>query len=123
LARRRCALSGCRSTEHLPLLGLEEPSRVLGEFSQFDPLSCIGAPALGNALLVMPVHGVDSCLKPLMLGTHANVGCLLQASGIEIHGLVSFRRRRPWAQSRPEVRCLPLCTSAGLEANVSTERG
>jgi hypothetical protein len=69
----------------LPLLGLEEPSRVLGKLPQLDPLSCIGAAALGNALLVMTVHGVDSCLKPLMLGAQADESCLLQAAGIEIH--------------------------------------
>jgi len=119
-----CALFSrrCR-TKHLPLLGFEEPSRVLGKLLQLDPLSCIGATAMRNALLVMAVHGVNPCLKPLMLGAQANESCLLQAPGIEIHGYLAFRCRRPWAQSRFEVRRLPLCASAGLKANASTESG
>ena len=88
--RARCALSSrrCR-TEHLPLLGFEEPPCVQGELPQLDPLPRVAA-ALQNALLVMAVHGVNAGLKPLMLGAQADEGRLLQAARVEIHGLVSF---------------------------------
>ena len=121
--RTRCAFSSrrCR-TKHLPLLGFEEPPCVQSELPQLDPLPLVAA-ALRNALLVMAVHGVNACLKPLMLGAQADEGRLLQAAGVEIHGLVAFRRPHPWAHSRHEVRRLPLCTTAGLKANATNDRG
>ena len=87
-------LRRCR-TKHLPLLGFEEPPCVQGKLPQLDPLSRISAAAMRNALLVVAVHGVNACLKPLMLGAQADEGCLLQAAGVEIHGLVAFRRLHP----------------------------
>src|SRR5512145_3513859 len=118
--RRTPSPRRCR-TKHLPLLGFEEPSRVLGELPQLDPFSCVGMAAMRNALLVMAVHGVNPCLKPLMLGPQADEGCLLQAAGVEIHGLIAFGCPHPWAQSRHEVRRLPLCAAACLKANARIE--
>ena len=114
--RRRARFSPrrCR-TKHLPLLRLEEPPCIEGKLSQLDPFFRIGVGAIRSPLLVVAVHDVNPPLKPVMLGTQADEGCLLQAAWVEVRGLLALGRPPPWTQSRHEVGRLSLRTTAGRD--------
>ena len=84
LLGRQAAIPFQRSrTKQLGLLDFEQPPCVAPKLAELRPFPDIRAPAGLDARAVIPVHGVNAGLQPVMLGAQADEGRLSQTPRVE----------------------------------------
>ena len=86
----------------LGLLDFEQPPCVAPKLAELCPFPDIGAPARRDSRAVIPVHGVNAGLEPVMLGAQADEGRLLQAPRVEAWLQPFSGRRGAFRPSRSE---------------------
>jgi len=82
LLGRQTAVPSCRA-EQRRLLDLEQAPGVAGKLAELRPFPDIRTPARRDAGAVIPVHGVNAGLQPVMLGAQADERRRLQAPRVE----------------------------------------
>ena len=83
LGKRTASPSRLSRTKHLGFLDLEQPPGVPAKLAQLRPFPAVRASGRRVARALVPVHGVNAGLQPVVLGAQADEGCCLQAARVE----------------------------------------